>query len=760
MKNHARFAVGSVAAAALALSPMTALAVNSIDTEKAPTAESQNPDIVTLDLYNLTDIHGHIEAVKGKGKGTFKEAGLAAASCYFKAAKAANPNSQLTLLGDNIGASPFTSGSDNDNPTIAALNEMGVFASTIGNHEFDKGVAALKDRFAGKNGFTQIKFDYLGANVEGLKELGSYKIWTSPSGVKVAFIGAIEDDVATKLAPGTVDSLKFNKPVPIINSLATKLKAEKKADVVIAMFDNDVERSYPLMGKDVDGIMGGDTHKPYFDFNMVKANDGHLITATASGSFTDNLSNLQIVFDKSTGKVVKSQAIKIDATTLVKCGEDPAVKAIVDAATAKAEKAKAKVVAEGTGNFYRGIQQTMKDGKATVGENRGTESTLGSLIGDAMKGAFTTLDGQPIDIGIINAGGIRADLEPQGGKVTVGDIFDFMPFSNEVGYVKMTGAQFKTLLEQQWKALGKDSSRPMLKLGLSSNVKYTYDPTKKMGERVTSLLINNKPIDPAKIYSVGSVTFLLAGGDSFDILKDPSIAKTLTTVSTPLSLDREWMESYLKANPKSQPRETTQSTGVTIDSKVTGNKVNAKVTVRGLSFTHEGEFMPKEVTIKLGDASATAKVNNTLEDANAANENAIVTADGVGFTEPVSLSTTASCTMAKNGKVHLPLTIMAGGKEIVSANAGLGVDVTCATSNSSDDNKGNAGKGAHSENAGTNNGNGDKGKTATVPTPTPKTTPQGNALPMTGADSATAGMAMLILLSLGGAALGVRKIRR
>ncbi|WFN90617.1 bifunctional UDP-sugar hydrolase/5'-nucleotidase [Arcanobacterium wilhelmae] len=770
MRNHARFAVGSLATAALAFAPLTAMAA------PAGSETTGGSDVVTLDLYNLTDIHGHIEAVPGKAEGTYKEAGLAAASCYFKQAKKANPNSQLTLLGDNIGASPFTSGSDNDNPTIAALNEMEVFASTIGNHEFDKGVPALKDRFAGKNGFTQIKFDYLGANVEGLKELGSYKIWTSPSGVKVAFIGAIEDDVATKLAPGTVDMLKFNKPVPIINSLATKLKAEKKADVVIAMFDNDVERSYPLMGKDVDGIMGGDTHKPYFDFNMVKANDGHTITATASGSFTDNMSNLQIKFDKATGKVVESKAIKIDATTLVGCGEDPAVKAIVDKAVAKAKEAKAKVVTEGTGNFYRGIQTTTKDGKVTVGENRGTESTLGSLIGDAMKGAFKDLDGKPIDIGIINAGGIRADLEPKDGKVTVGDIFAFMPFSNEVGYVKMTGAQFTTLLEQQWKTLGKDSSRPMLKLGLSSNVKYTYDPTKPMGERITSVLIDNMPIDPAKVYSVGSVTFLLAGGDSFDVLKDPSIAKTLTTVSNPLALDREWMESYLKANPKVQPRTVTQSTGITFEPTVKGTDVEATVALRGLSFTHEGEFMPKEVTIKLGDASAKVAVNNTLEDANAANENAVITADGVGFTEPVMLQTKAVCTAPAGGTVHLPLTVTApDGTEIVSAAAGLGMDAMCPAAPKADDKN----KGGQNDQSGTDDqqkkddqpnkddqsGTKDqKSQHGNNPGDKPNTNANGKpntgSMPMTGVDAASASLAMLVLLGLGGAAISVRKARK
>lgn len=654
-------------------------------------------DLVTLDLYNLTDIHGHIEKVltdkkdkagkvvldeAGNKVKVAKEAGLAAMSCYIKDAKTKNPNSQLVLLGDNIGASPFTSGSQNDNPTIEALNKMDVFASTIGNHEFDKGQKVLKARFAGGEvdgvTYTKIGFPYLGANVKGMEEIKPYKVWTSESGVKVAFIGAIEDDAATKVFPGTFDGMSFEKPVPVINNLAKDIKERKEADVVIAMYDNDVERSLPNMGEYVDGLMGGDTHKPYY-FNK---KDGYKISATASGSFTDNLANLQITFDKKAGKVVDSRAIQIKAEDVVKCGEDKAVAAVVDAAKKVADVVGGKVIAEGTGNFSRGYQETKKGEEVSLGENRGTESTLGGLIADAMRGSFTTLDEKPIDIGIINAGGIRADLMPKDGKVTIKDVFDVQPFSNEVGYVKMTGAQFKTLLEQQWKVLDKDSTRPVLKLGLSSNVKYTFDPAKKMGERVTSILIDDKPIDPKKVYTVGSVTFLLTGGDSFDVLKD--VKSSLVTMK---GYDRDYFGKYLADN-KPQPREAVQSVGVTLsDTKIDGTNVTTKVNVRGLSFSGKDEARTEKVTVKLGDKTVTAQVNNTLKDPNAAKENAIVTADGVGYLDqPVEISATATC--GDSAKAHLPLTITNDkGKVLVGEAAGLGVAVDCAGTDKPDPDK-------------------------------------------------------------------------
>ena len=64
------------------------------------------------------------------------------------------------------------------------------------------------------------------------------------SGMKVAFIGAIAQDVPYKLSPGTTEGLTFSDPIARINSLAASLKGSGTADVVIAMLDDDVKNNY------------------------------------------------------------------------------------------------------------------------------------------------------------------------------------------------------------------------------------------------------------------------------------------------------------------------------------------------------------------------------------------------------------------------------------------------------------------------------------------------------------------------------------
>ncbi|WP_067778623.1 bifunctional metallophosphatase/5'-nucleotidase [Actinomyces vulturis] len=642
-------------------------------TGEAATEDDQN--LVTLNLYNLTDVHGHISQVTDrKDKTKIKEAGLAAVGCYLNEARKANPNSAFTLLGDNVGASPYTSGVLYDNPTIAALNLLNPVASTLGNHELDLGQDAFKARIDGTsttiNGqevqFTKVGFPYLAANVTGMGDyLKSDVIWTSPSGVKVAYIGAIAQDVPYKLSPGTTAGLEFLNPIAIADERAKELKESGQADVVILMLDDDVKNNYPLVGPHIDGLMGGDTHVPY-SFSWVQGAAGTYLSADASGSYTDNLANLVITYDRIAKKVVHSEVQLIPAGTVAECGQDPAIAKIVADAEEEAKIAGEKVVATGYDQpFNRGIF-----GDAGPGSNRGTESTLGDLAADAMRARILGPDHQPVDIGVINAGGLREDLIPNtDGSLTYAQTYQVMPFSNELGYVSITGSQFKEALEQQWKTdLNSQNSRPMLKLGLSSNVRYTYDPALPLGERITSVMVNDEPLDMDRTYTVGSVTFLLDGGDGFTALTANGPAVTNG------DLDRDAFNAYLATLDNHEPRTLKASVGVTLPEGTVPTDGEFAVALRGLSFT-EGPGQAETVTLTLGNAITKADVDNSIADDNANNENAIITTDGAGQAQ-FTLNTRQVCgtdTGSQTYKVHVANKF----GELVTADQGLTVTVEC-----------------------------------------------------------------------------------
>ncbi|WIK65274.1 bifunctional metallophosphatase/5'-nucleotidase [Gleimia hominis] len=661
-----------VSALALLSFPQAALADD--------TTSDGGADVVELDLYKLTDVHGHIDQVKKDGKVT--EAGIASMGCYLDAAMADNENSSFTLLGDNIGASPYLSAALKDNPTIEALNELHPEASTIGNHELDMGQDVFKARVDGSDPeFVQLQFPYLGANVEGLGEykaadgtmkpyLGDYVIKEMPAGAKVAFIGAIAQDVPYKLSPKTTEGMEFNDPIERINTLAKDLKESGKANVVVAMLDDDVKNNYPKMGKYVDALMGGDTHVPY-DFDMVSGSEGNKLSAVASGSYTDNLGLIEIKYNTKTNKVVESNADLIPAEKVAECGQKTQIQEKIDKAKEASEAKGNEIISSNVnGPFKRGVF-TEAGGRTSPGSNRGIESSLGDLVADSFKERVKTKEGKGVDIGIINAGGLREDLIPnEKGEVTYQQTFAVQPFSNYVGYTSITGADFKELLEQQWKTnLSSQNSRPMLKLGLSSNVSYTYDPAAEFGKRITSVLIDGKPVQADKKYTIGSSVFILEGGDSF-----PAITKQGDPIVSD-GVDRDLFNDYLKSKDTIKPREIKGSVGVTLPKDPVENGKEISIALRGLSFS-EGPSITKQVSVKVGDTEAKANVNNDLTDANAENEKAIITTDGAGQAS-VKVKAQADCDANAGKNVALPVRVSTDFGEVVKADNGLAVTVNC-----------------------------------------------------------------------------------
>jgi len=689
-KPWTRLALASACGLALATLPTVAAANPQ---EGAAPQDEAAP--ITLDLYNLTDVHGHIQQVTKKG--VVREAGLPAMNCYLKKARETNPNSSFTLLGDNIGASPYISGALNDNPTIAALNTLNPLASTIGNHELDMGQAVFKQRVDGSNPseYVQATFPYLGANIEGMGTygdgipyLGDYKLWTSPSGMKVAFIGAIAQDVPYKLSPGTTEGLTFSDPIARINSLAASLKDSGTADVVIAMLDDDVKNNYTKVGKDVDGLMGGDTHVPY-EFDHVNSVE-HFESANprlagiASGSYTDNLGLIRLTIDPATRQVTSADSILIPAAEVAQCGADPDTQAIVDKAEADSKEAGKRVVATGyTTPFMRGVFTT-PDGLTEPGSNRGIESSLGDLVADSLRETILTPDGKSVDIGMINAGGLRADLVPnEDGTITYAQTYEVEPFSNELGYVTLKGSDLKDALEQQWKTdLNSQNSRPMLKLSLSSNVRYTYDPAKPDGQRITSVTINGEPLKADGTYTVGSVNFLLDGGDSFEAL-----TRGGATVTNG-NLDRDVFNEYLAAHSPTKdrsadaasgltPREAKSSIGLTLPTEAVADGSTVTIPLRGLSFS-EGPSITRKVRVSAGGPEAVADVDNSLVDAHASDAAAVITTDGAGQAS-VDVTVVGACEGKAAGEVvNVALTVATDFATVVEAEDGLTIPVTCA----------------------------------------------------------------------------------
>ena len=143
------------------------------------------------------------------------------------------------------------------------------------------------------------------------------------------------------------------------------------------------------------------------------------------------------------------------------------------------------------------------------------EHTGGNFIADAQLAATRHLGAQ---IAFSNHGGVRADIVPAAdGSITFGQLFAMQPFGNNVVVRTLTGAQLKSLLEQQFDSGTNTVARPNMLLP-SRGFFFAYDLSRPAGDRIVEMRLENRPIDPQASYKVAVVNFLSSGGDNFTVL--------------------------------------------------------------------------------------------------------------------------------------------------------------------------------------------------------------------------------------------------
>lgn len=478
-------------------------------------------------ITNITDFHGHIETA-------------AIIEAYLKELRAANPDFLFTSSGDNYGGSAYVSAIDHDNPTIKILNAMGLQVSAPGNHEFDKGWKDFRDRLAKESDFT-----FVSANVTipDAKNIPPYKIFTMPNGLKVGFIGTVTTETPEITAGSATAGLTFTDPVAATNKYADQLKdgdeSNGEADIVVSLFHENPEVA-KTMNSNVDLVFAGHTHQA----TVTHTNAGALILQAQSFGKLLAKATVTMPCDGSGKPVVKGDNVDVSKVEGLK--PDPTILGMYEAAKKKADELGAGVLGYIDAPANRGSD----DAELKTGSNRGTESSLGNLIAESFKYFGEKKLGMKIDLAIMNSGGLRADLDPnKDGVVTVGENNTVQPFGNTFGTIEVTPAQIYKMLEQQWQP---ESSRKMLRLGLSSNVAYTYiaDPATPDREKVDAVYIDGKLLDRDDTTTklvLASNAFLLGGKDGYTVLAEGTNLKDTGII------DNEALAFMLSETTKDKP---------------------------------------------------------------------------------------------------------------------------------------------------------------------------------------------------------------
>ncbi|MFS3927553.1 bifunctional 2',3'-cyclic-nucleotide 2'-phosphodiesterase/3'-nucleotidase [Priestia flexa] len=444
-------------------------------------------DPVKVQLLGMNDLHGQLDT---DTKLTLNGQSVLAGSMEYTAAaikqrEKENENTLLVHSGDMIGGSPLISALFQDEPTVEVMEAMGFDVGTLGNHEFDEGIAELHrmikggDHPKGNPGYDGMNFPVVAANAY---DTSTNKLITEPyavkevGGQKIGFIGVVTQETPSMIVQKGNETLKITDEATAINKYTKELKDQGVKAIVVLAHNPSVQngRADAFDAADIAEKVDDEVDVIFAAHNHAKVNqvvDNKLIVQAYS--YGSAFSDVDVEIDPTTGDISKKQA-EIVTVYQKDYTPDPAVSSILKKYEEKTAPIKAEVVGESL--------TTLPKGYPTNGEVG--DVALGNLLADGMKYAMDS------DFALMNGGGVRAQLDA--GEVTFGDLFSIQPFGNVLNKVTLSGADLETVLNNQIAASGLDFH--------VAGFHYTWDPaTLKV---VDLTLPDGTPLDSTKEYTV------------------------------------------------------------------------------------------------------------------------------------------------------------------------------------------------------------------------------------------------------------------
>lgn len=512
-------------------------------------AQPSEPARVRLIAFN--DFHGHLlpgELTIAVPHPTDAARTLAVRSggAAFLAARIAElrreqPASVVISTGDLVGASPLVSALFRDEPTIEAMNEIGIDVNAVGNHEFDQGVAELRRLVAGGCASTPrgelatcahpagryegARFPFLAANVvdrDGRTLFAPYFVKTV-DGVRVGFIGAVTRSTPGIVMPRGIVGWRFLAEAATLNRYAGELRAQGVQTIVAVVHeggetDGGIDECVNPRGEifdivrkldeAIDVVLTAHTHRAY---NCTI--DGRVVIQGAS--FGRLVSVVDLEIDRAGGDVIRARARNLPVPN--DRNDDPEVLAAfpplrpsprVAALVAHYAERAAPLAERPVGRIAAVFTRRPAEGG---------DHAAGRLVADAHLEATRVHGAQ---IAFTNPGGIRTDPAPRApdGTVTYGDLFAMQPFGNTLVTMTLTGAQLERIIEAQWR---RDGER-VLFLQPSAGFGYAWSADGRRGARIVpgSMQLDGRPVRPDDRYRITVNSFLAAGGDGFRLFRE------------------------------------------------------------------------------------------------------------------------------------------------------------------------------------------------------------------------------------------------
>ncbi|MCQ2197555.1 MAG: bifunctional metallophosphatase/5'-nucleotidase [Bacteroidaceae bacterium] len=391
------------------------------------------------------------------------------------------------------------------------MRNMNYTAITLGNHEFDFGMARMKEIMKDINAPVTCcnLFD-----MKGKREYANY-VMKQLGPTKVAFVGVTTPTTLYTEAYSFFDKNDVQthelREKTLVNEVQTAVDEARKAgaDYVIVLShvgedDNlchSVSHDIVKRTRGIDAVLDGHTHSVVPE---VKVNnlDGMPVVIAQTGTKFANIGKLTL----RKGGIIHTQMLPVKGINNVNARIKEVTDSIKTVYNAKVNREICQSDVD--------INILDEVGKQAV---RLRETNAGDLCADAYR--YVT----GAQIAISNGGGIRTSLKA--GKVTYGDVIALLPYENYVEVLEVSGQKIIDVLNACTSFLPVENGDfPQV-----SGIQFTIDMNAE--KRVKDVKVFDKvsnnylPIDPNATYSLGTIDYCVTGGGLQKMLKNEKVVK-------------------------------------------------------------------------------------------------------------------------------------------------------------------------------------------------------------------------------------------
>jgi 5'-nucleotidase/UDP-sugar diphosphatase len=433
-----------------------------------------------------------------------------------------NKNTLLLMAGDFLnpsllGTVKYNGERIRGKQMIETMNAMNFDLVAFGNHEFDLSANDLQKRLDESN------FDWITSNVLQVKDGKTTPFTNKKNKVNETYIKEFTDSDGTLVRVGFISVCVPSNPKSYVKYKDVIEEAKRsynelkdKVDVVFGLTHLKItdDKKIAELLQNIPLIMGGHEHT-----NMMIPVGNSFVAKADANAKTAYIH--RISYDKKTKKAsIKSELKEINNSII----EDASVGAVVNKWQTILKK-KIKEIIENPDEVILKAKISLDGRDKPI---RSMQTNLGELITKSMSFAFD----DKVDCALVNGGSIRIDDELEG-NITPVDIFRVLPYGGAVLKVKLKGSLLQKVLDYGVKATGTGAYLQRYNIQKTNN----------------KWLIQNKSINPNKIYTVAFSDYLLKGFDiPFLSEKNKNVVSVYNPKSTEISYDiRNAVILYLKS---------------------------------------------------------------------------------------------------------------------------------------------------------------------------------------------------------------------